>query len=339
MTNQKISSLEAMRGIAAIWVLLHHGAQSVSHFVGSLGDVPLLANGYLGVDFFFVLSGFIIAMTSHRLADTGQGFREYIRARLVRIYVPYLPVGIAILALYLLLPSLSEGNRSPGIITSLTLLPSGAPPALSVAWTLVHELIFYAFFGIWFFSRRVFWALVVAWIFSIVAVYAVDISLERLAGYFLSPLNLCFVMGLGVFEFTRRVRIPAQLSVVATIAGLGLVLWQSSNSSPDRLPVALGFGLLVLASVSPTAQRIHITPWLVTLGAASYAIYLVHNPVLSLAVRALTLFWPVMMPAWGALATISAVSVFAGISYWWFYERRALAAVRGFSANSTLNQA
>ena len=65
--HRKMEWLETMRGFAAIWVLLHHAKQSVDHFVGDMGARPMLANGYLGVDFFFVLSGFIIAFASQAL--------------------------------------------------------------------------------------------------------------------------------------------------------------------------------------------------------------------------------------------------------------------------------
>ena len=71
---------------------------------------------------------------------------DYFHARLIRIYVPYLPVGIGMYLVDMLLPGLSESDRSPGLLTSFTLLPSNSPPALSVAWTLVHELIFYGLF-------------------------------------------------------------------------------------------------------------------------------------------------------------------------------------------------
>lgn len=54
MADRKLVWLEVMRGLAAVWVLLHHAAQSINHFVSPLGDGALfIENGYLGVDFFF----------------------------------------------------------------------------------------------------------------------------------------------------------------------------------------------------------------------------------------------------------------------------------------------
>lgn len=130
-----------MRGLAAVWVVLHHASLSVSHFIGPLAHDAVPRNGHLGVDFFFVLSGFIIAHSSAQLVARGQGLRAYVRARLVRVYVPYLPVGVAMLLAYSVFPALSGSGREVGVFTTLTLLPSNVPPALSVAWTLVHEVI------------------------------------------------------------------------------------------------------------------------------------------------------------------------------------------------------
>lgn len=156
MTVRKLEWLEVMRGGAALWVLLHHSKQSVDYFVSDMGLQPWFANGYLGVDFFFVLSGFIIAFAAHRLLQRGGGLRDYATARIIRIYVPYLPIGIAIYLLYLLLPGLSEAARSPSLLTSLTLLPDNRPPALSVVWTLVHEMTFYALYALLFVQRVLF---------------------------------------------------------------------------------------------------------------------------------------------------------------------------------------
>ena len=95
-----------------LWVLLHHAELSVIYFVGEVGDYPLISNGYLGVDFFFILSGFIIAYSSARIAASGGGVKDYFSARLLRIYVPYLPAGVVMYLLYAVLPGVSEGWKN-----------------------------------------------------------------------------------------------------------------------------------------------------------------------------------------------------------------------------------
>jgi len=327
LSSPKLQWLEVMRGLAALWVLLHHADQSISHFVGSPGANPLISNGYLGVDFFFVLSGFIIAYSSRRLAESGRGVADYLQARVLRIYIPYLPIGLGMYCLYMLLPEMSHSDRSPGLLTSLTLLPTNSPPALSVAWTLVHEIIFYAIFAAWFAARRLFWVGVAAWAVAITWVYFTGLSLERYQTYFFSPLNLCFILGMCIFLLTGRLAINGRVAAAITLIGLLAVALQAIDESPNRLVIALGFGLLVLAAASSTAMSRSAPASLLTLGAASYAIYLVHNPVLSIAVRGVAVISP-GIPPWLGLAVISFVALGAGLFYWRAYEGRALRLAR-----------
>lgn len=327
MTERKLVWLEAMRGFAAIWVLLHHAEQSVSHFVGSLGEVPLISNGFLGVDFFFILSGFIIAYSSHRLAMNGGGLKTYFRARLVRIYVPYLPVGGGMFLLYLLLPGLSASERIPGLLTSITLAPSNSPPALAVAWTLVHEMIFYIAFSVFFLSRRLFWLLMLAWAAGISVTVYNGPGLSRFENYFLSPLNLYFLLGIGLF-WLRRWTAPSYLVGLAALAGVMCVFVPALAPTPDRLMVGIGFGLLVMAAASPHAARLEVPRLAAMLGTASYAIYLIHGPIIGISVRAFRNADP-----WLALCFVSVIALLAGIAYWFFYERHALRAVKNFLAD------
>lgn len=333
MKVQRLEWLEVMRGLAACWVLIHHAALSAGHFAGWSTDGPwgrFLANGYFGVDFFFVLSGFIIAFATDRLLRRGGGAKDYFQARLVRIYVPYLPVGIAMYLLYFLLPEVSEGGRSPGIITSVTLVPTNAPPALSVAWTLIHEMIFYVVFSLCFISRKLLRATLVLWVIAICSAWFMDWQLERGWQYVLSPLNLCFLLGVLIHAVTSRTQLLGRWPLLLASAGGTLVLFSAWQPTPDRLWVAIGFGLLVLAAASPASGRYVPARFLVMLGAASYSIYLVHNPLLSVFARVAV---KVGLTGGNALVAISAVALLGGLLYWRVYERNALGVIRRWIAS------
>jgi exopolysaccharide production protein ExoZ len=325
--DRKLEWLEAMRGLAAMWVLLHHAGQAVDHFIGDSGAQRWIERGYLGVDFFFVLSGFIIAFAAHRLAERGGGVRDYLTARLVRIYVPYLPVGIGMLLLFLLVPGMSAEARETSVLTSLTLLPDNQPPALSVAWTLVHELIFYAIYALWFVHRRVFRVVMVAWAGAILHVWMTETRLPPAAAYFLAPVNLCFFVGVATYHLSRRIRLRAWAVLAAGLAGSVLAGSQAIADTPQHIVLVAGFGLLVIAGTSAAASRWSVWPPLVTLGAASYAVYLVHNPVLSVAVRGVGAVLPALQ-AWPAFFLIATVATCAGLAYWRWYEVPMLAWVR-----------
>lgn len=317
-----------MRALAATWVLLHHANVSASHFIGPVPATQgLISNGYLGVDFFFVLSGFIIAFSADRLLATGRGPGDYVRARLVRIYVPYLPVGLAMLALYMLFPSLSEGARSPGVLTSVTLLPSASPPALSVAWTLVHEILFYAAFATIFVSRRLLWAVLAAWAIAI-GLHATAGAADSRVGldYILAPINLCFLLGVVTHVVTRN-GIGTIAAVAGLVTGLAILATQAWRIDPARWLLAVGFAGLIIFGASSWAQRRGPGPLALVLGAASYSIYLVHDPALALTVRILRRVAPATTPM-AAFLLMSAVALGAGLAYYAVYERRALELAR-----------
>lgn len=121
MPGKYIGSLTAMRGLAALWVMLFH--IDVSLFYRDMGAlVPrdatgLISKGYLWVDFFFILSGFIIAhVYAETLAGPGKAraLSDYLWARLARIYpVHLLCLGLVIIIalIYpLWLPGVEDGS-------------------------------------------------------------------------------------------------------------------------------------------------------------------------------------------------------------------------------------
>lgn len=218
MAKQLINSLQVFRGLAALAVVAHHTAVSTDAFVQTVpaGWLRLFDLGALGVDFFFVLSGFII-MHAHRqeLANTA-AVKPYLAKRLMRIFPAYWPVGLAMLALYAAFPGVSAaGGREFSYLSSILLLPADLPPALSVAWTLVHELMFYLVFMLWFVSWRAFGLGLVLWACLIGAAYFFGWTSGWLR-YPLNLLNLEFMLGVLAASLYRResLRVPPGILIV-----------------------------------------------------------------------------------------------------------------------------
>lgn len=113
-----INSLQAGRYFASIAVVLHHANQSVSAFVGARPAIlqMTLHYGYLGVNFFFVLSGFIIHYSMNMLPRTAL---EFAYDRSTRIMLPYWPVGIGLALAYTLYPELSGSDRNWSWLSTL----------------------------------------------------------------------------------------------------------------------------------------------------------------------------------------------------------------------------
>ena len=205
---KKFDSLQIFRGLAALGVVFHHAAKSTNAFVG---QIPTWLNsifeyGFLGVDFFFVLSGFII-MSSHFDDEKSiAALKNYGVKRFVRIFPPYWPVSIALIFAYFLLPSLSQGERGDfSLLSSLLLLPDTEPPALSVAWTLIHEVMFYMIFCLFFFSNKLFLVFVFGWVLAICTLPWLNTQpdFSPFLMRFLSPINLEFVLGMGMAYLAR----------------------------------------------------------------------------------------------------------------------------------------
>ena len=121
MQGKYIGSLTAMRGIAAVWVMLFH--IDVSLFYRDMGALisrdatGILSKGYLWVDFFFLLSGFIIAHVyaeGMTRAGKGRAVADYLWARVARVYPLHLfCLGLVVLIALtypLLLPDVRDGS-------------------------------------------------------------------------------------------------------------------------------------------------------------------------------------------------------------------------------------
>jgi len=123
MPSKYIGSLTAMRGLAALWVMLFHiDVSLVYRDMGALlprDATGLISKGYLWVDFFFILSGFIIAHVYAEVLvsrEPGRGRRvlDYLWARLARLYPLHLlclGLVVAIALTYpLFLPDVKDGS-------------------------------------------------------------------------------------------------------------------------------------------------------------------------------------------------------------------------------------
>ena len=330
--NKLINTLQAGRFIAALAVVLHHAIISIEAFV----EVPprlwsgIFDFGYLGVDFFFVLSGFIIHFA---MSIKPRGAGQFAFDRLVRIMLPYWPVGIFLAVAYTLVPELSASGRDWGWISSLTLLPTASPPALSVAWTLQHELIFYFIYAVLFFANRLYSGLLL-WLIAIIIVNALTTIDPPILKILLAPINLEFLAGVGVAIFVLSKRQASKLLFLSA-STLCIATFVSAGAERSESYI-FGFAIAFLLPVLCQAElngTIRVPRWLIFGGAASYAIYLTHNPLLSLLSRALSktgIGWEV------AFVSAVLVCVFVGSVYHLVWERPAMKLAKAVGAEGSL---
>ncbi len=139
--------LDALRGIAALLVLATHLQSSITGFYpsGWLAEHPAaiatLEHGAIGVDVFFLISGFIVFLAARRVIHAGKGVRLFLLKRFLRVFLPYWPIALVLAAAYALLPNLSAAADPIQVnwLKSLTLIPGGGVtipcllPGLSVS--------------------------------------------------------------------------------------------------------------------------------------------------------------------------------------------------------------
>lgn len=323
-----IQSLQVFRGLAALAVVAHHAAVSTGAFVGVVPTEveSILGLGYLGVDFFFVLSGFIIMYTHMADSPSVGNAKRYVSKRLARIFPPYLPLSIGLLVLYAAMPGFSDsGGRDYSLLSSLLLVPADLPPALSVAWTLVHEMQFYAVFLLFFLSRRFFLGFLLLWALAIL-LSNLTFTPTGWARYPLSLLNIEFMFGVlaawAVKRSSLEVAPSTWLAAGAAVSLASLILMNPANTPFLRLVFTLGLALVVVGFAFLERSRTLAWPAvLMLLGNASYSIYLIHSPLLSITQRLagkLEFGWLI------ALGFGVVISTSAGLVYYRLLERPAL---------------
>jgi peptidoglycan/LPS O-acetylase OafA/YrhL len=337
--SQYLDVLQVFRGIAALMVVLHHSIGSLRYYHKI--DYPFLNYvafiGKFGVDFFFVLSGFIITYSAFYKYNETHAFVNYVKNRLVRIYIPYFPIGIFMLVFYTLLPSFSNGNRAISVLSSLTLIPYGNQ-ALSVAWTLSFELFFYLLFSISFFSKRVWNCFVFLWFLAIIvfnystfsSVSFLQIPLFRIL---FSTYNIEFILGFVLaLLVVRKMRLNKILLFSLLILAFTFFFYCTFNHlklfafDANLLFAILAF-LSIFTATSVSNFKIHKASVIMMVGNATYSIYLIHNPLQLILIR---LFPKInsIASVIVALVVVLILSCVVGYGYYLVFEKKAIRIIK-----------
>ena len=302
--GRDIPPLTGIRGIAALWVVVYH----VHEFdrISGPGAV-LIRHGYLAVDIFFVLSGFVMALSYRGLFEAGLSLRRYavfLLRRAARIYPLYLLITLILIA-----PQLAHSSSPQAVhfllkrlALNLALIESwgfGAPivgPSWSISTELAAYLVFpfLAYLTIYGRSRLAVLATVTA-ILAIILITLVptppsyfyprqgplDISWQGTVW----PLVRCiaeFTLGLAAYGFatgSMALSVLTRSWVTSTVTAAMIVLLCIKGT--DILIVCLvPVFLLTITSVNSLVPRLLASQPVMLLGRLSYAIYLLHFPLL-----------------------------------------------------------
>lgn len=344
---REIRALTGIRGVAALYVALYHFFLAEPIIVPAPIIISMFGHGYIAVDLFFVLSGFVMALSYKRMFDERLTFRlvmVFLGRRLARIYPLYFCVALAAVATVLAHHSqrLSPADLPLAIPANLALVQSWfnlksleAPMwSISTEWAayLVFPLLLRASFG----SRLAAFGTLSACILTLIGLtflpawsdplsvrsgWPLD-HLFRVPGALLARCFAEFVLGLLAFRLSKsslgeRLASSSPLGIVLCAIIVALLPWHAS----DLLLIAC-FTLLIVAISADRGwiARLLGSRIVYTLGVWSYAIYLIHPMVRKLIVPiAVRLAQHVMPTAYavpaGVIASLPFLAVLSALAY------------------------
>lgn len=284
--------LDGLRFVAALSVVIHHFTARRNNAWGTpvhdlfpaLGDVT--AYGALGVEFFFIISGFVILMTAW-----GKSIPSYVASRVARLYPAY---WVAVAATATLLTFIWPGQKSlkfGEILLNFTMLQGavGAPNVDGVYWTLFTELRFYIIIGVFMLI-----GLTVHRVMAFCALWPIVANLAQLAdnrafnAFLLPDQAALFAGGMMIYVIYRHghsllawmilgadALLAAHATVEAILPSTSELTSRNLSSGVCTLIVLGCFALVAMASL--TRMRELRWRWLTTAGALTYPLYLLHE--------------------------------------------------------------
>ncbi|MDH0747071.1 acyltransferase [Pseudomonas sp. GD03842] len=307
---ERIYSLQALRGVAVLGVVLFHMTAVEGKYAG--GDVllpPWLDFFQLGVDLFFIISGFVMVIVSRGRFQKVAESKRFLFNRASRIYPTYwLYFFLTWVAVWLQPSLVNSTHGSSNLLMSFLLLPNDKVLLVMVAWSLLFELWFYLVFtGLMLFRERWLPVFLAAWALSLMSFNSVDTWQDYNAALkiVLHPYALEFIVGvaLALLFYSRhcaRITTPMIFGAlaVALVPGVALIGYYRLFDEQGMLRMcAVGavFGVLVLGlALLERRRRVKMPSSLVAVGDMSYTLYLSHLLVLGVVGRFWQLFggWP-----------------------------------------------
>ena len=292
---RRYTTLEGMRGIGAIYVVLLHGEL--------LFGAAAPQSAYLGVDFFFVLSGFIVAHVYAQPLDDGLPITAFLRSRLLRLYPVYLlgmltGVALAVESMVVGHSDLLWNYTQPLISLpfAMALLPSPVSDAMFPldipAWSLLLEFVINIVFAVRCLrsTRSLLAIMAVAGVVLVNALVTMDtlnFGWNKPTGILgLARIAFSFPLGVFVYRLHRRLpslELPGWFFLVPTLT-LTLLMYATPSGATriafDAVFIVIISPALVLSGAASNPGRQWVERGFILFGALSYPLYTLHYPTL-----------------------------------------------------------
>ncbi|OQY11534.1 MAG: hypothetical protein B6I31_04750 [Desulfobacteraceae bacterium 4572_19] len=291
------------RGIAAILVVLLHLGNAMAikkYFAIQEFSIPFSFGG--GIEFFFVLSGFIIFHVHKNDINQPKKIFNYIKKRITRIYPTYWIIFLSVFLLAIIDTALYDTVPHDlwTLIKALFLIPqdkdiiygwgTGAP-VIGVAWTLQYEMLFYLFFTLLILNKWI--GIMSGTILLFFSIYlsnnsAISFPLSFITNYYIILFFMGMMVSLILSSKKTAFNKPALylsigvLILIFTIISYFLI----ENILGDKITIFYGvassFLILGLAQFENRGFIIGGQKFIQLLGDSSYALYLIHYPLISI---------------------------------------------------------
>lgn len=301
--REKLYGLQALRALAAAYVVFAHAQLTFAEKVGALSPIDVLSfvTGEAGVALFFAISGFIIYSTSAHLEAGSVSVKTFAWRRVSRI----VPIYWLATAIYGAKLALTIGAPpAENFLKSLFFIPYGTElmrPVLGSGWTLNYEMFFYLVFCATLLLRLPWRLPVMLAVFGSLRVVAATGGMDGPGWHglkFLSTSYLDFFL-LGMllaYARTKLKQYPVGISAGAATgwsmalftAGIAAAAQLGPGGEAWHLPI-VGTTLFIALLEAPGAHDSRVLALLKAAGDASFSTYLTHGFVMGPAARLLAL--------------------------------------------------
>ena len=335
--DSRIAFLDGLRGVAILLVVLFHAYANRTDLVpfgDTFANFPVFAYGWLGVQLFFIISGFVIFMTLEKC----HSFQEFILRRWLRLFPAMLICSIVILATAPFLPERPTGAVFyHDLLPGLTFIdPSWWTKLLGFHiesiegpfWSLYVEVKFYVIFGTLYFVagwRKAIMALIGFFCLSTIVLVlnktapTLDIHLiSKILGLTDARYYGWFAAGALYYKYFREQRKTMLIYavIVGFISALVEVDWHPRYSGLGWQPTFFAIFVVLLFTLTITNRRIQALltrPGLLFIGFISYPLYLLHDNMMVAMIIKMGYLIPLV---YGILIPMLPIAMVIGIS--WF---------------------
>lgn len=294
---KRLTAIDAARGVASVLVMLYH-CNAVVQTPKYFNDQPfggIFGLGGVRMPFFFAMSGFMLSMVHGSEIGRSDRVGRYLLSRFARIYPAYWVVLALTVPVYLLRPDFSAGTDTANLWTvlkSFLLWPQPGVPYLVVAWTLQSMVLFYLVFALAIWRPWLGGLVFSLWQLLVLGAVVRGVPMEFPASFLLQPLYFNFLLGGLAARTALRSKVARPL--LWFWAGFGFLLLATALDFLRAMPLPFEWQLLI-NGVASAVMLVGLASWemsapaqlrvpriLLACGEASYGIFLVHYPLLSL---------------------------------------------------------